>query len=218
MALPLFNPETGEDIPIGDDNLGRARVSPDNMTIAAVRTIYHEPDLIRSLALVDIASGVVTDVQTDTPPDQLTWSPDGTLFYSTREVNGNLVADLTPDEQVALNTAIGYVPDELPSYTVKIFHYDPASGTDRLVYTGDGYAIGRLQSPLADLVVFSQVANQGDWLQGIVNGTIDPLYGNGETEQLAAVPVTLYLLPPQTSTPVEIGQNLAQFNLQPVSQ
>ena len=75
-----------------------------------------------------------------------------------------------------------------------------------------------LQSPLADLVVFSQVANQGDWLQGIVNGTIDPLYGNGETEQLAAVPVTLYLLPPQTSTPVEIGQNLAQFNLQPVSQ
>jgi hypothetical protein len=226
-GLSLIDLETGEDRLLGGQsaapvegeippNIGRARVSPDGQMIAAVKTVYAEPELIRSLVLIDIASGEIIDLTTAAPPDQVAWSPDGTLYYSTRQASGNLLTNLTPEAQQNLQTALGYVPDEVASYTTTIHHLNPSTGEDSTVYTADAYAIGHMESFSLGMLAFSQVANQAAWLEAITAGAINPQSPNGFDEQAATVPVSLFVWMANTEPPtVTIGENQEQFNVQP---
>jgi hypothetical protein len=225
-GLALFDPVGGEDRQLAGQpavqtqetepiTISRAVIAPDGQTVAAVKMVYSEPEVTRSLVLVDVVSGDLTDIDTDAQPDQLAWSPDGTLYYSTREESADLTADITPEQQQTLQSTLGFIPDRVPGYTVSIHHLNLEDGKDDLLYEADAYAIGHMEIPENELVIFSQVANQEAWLAGLLDGTINPMETTEQDSQLAAVPVTLQLLPPQSDTPVILGQNQAQFDLQP---
>lgn len=223
LGVALLNFETGTDTPIGPDMLtlkgpsegyGHIALSPDGQKFAAIYTSYSEPELTRSLAIIDLATLAVTDIKTTDSPQQIAWGNDGTLFYSTITATTNLVDTLTADEQKTLGDLTAM---ELRDYVVEIHHVNPTTGEDTSVYMGQGYAIGRMAATAdGQGLVFSQVANVDAWVKAIANGTLDINTDFDGTAQRALVPITLYRLTLGGDQAVaNLGENLTQFTLQP---
>jgi DNA-binding beta-propeller fold protein YncE len=223
VGLALLNLETGTDTPIGPDMLtfngpsegyGRIALSPDGQKFAAVYTSYSEPELTRTLAIIDLATLAVTDVKVTGTPQQIAWGKDGTLFYSTITPTTNLVDTLTADEQKALGDLTAM---ELRDNVVEIHQVNPATGDDIDIYQADGYAIGRLAATAdGQGLVFSQVANVDAWVKAIADGTLDINTDIDGTAQRALVPITLYRLNlGGDKAATSLGDDLTQFTLQP---
>ncbi len=228
-GLTLFAPQGGENTPLMNDNylqptpdqpqqaVGRAVLAADGKTLAAVRSTYNDAGPVNSLVLIDLSTRTVTDVKTVVAPDQLMWLADGSLFYSARTKTGNLmtaITDATQKQNVA--TALGSSDFEMPSYEVSIHHLNLSSGEDKVIYTADAYAIGRMAvTSDGQALVFSQIGNLGDWLKAIADGTVNMQTDNDGAAQRALVSWNLYRLPLGGGDPVVVGDHLAQFRLKP---
>lgn len=210
----LFDPATGIDTPIADEGeLARGTLSPSGEMLAAVRITFNPPNHIRSLVLVDLASGEVTDVRTVYPPDQVAWGLDRAIYYSARKHIGDLMQSISLEEQaIVKKRAFNQEPDaqiEIPNYSVKIQRYDLTSRQDEVtIHEAAGFAIGRMAMTPEGLV-FSQIANGEFWIRGVLDGSISAPQMAAARE---AVPVTLYLLDPNTGEMAEpIGQGMSGF-------
>ncbi|MEO8609722.1 MAG: hypothetical protein ABI690_17650 [Chloroflexota bacterium] len=237
--LAILNLQTGQDTFIGardavdngqptEGTLGRVLLSPDGKTLAAVR-FRQAADLqsppVRSLALVDLATLAVTDVQTAAEPDQLAWNKDASaVFYSSITETGNLLDGLTA-EQISLIAPIsGYVqnnqPIPIPTYQSTIHQYNVTTGEDTLLYTADAFAFGRMAAaPDGQHLIASQIANLDALVTAITDGTLDISNGVVDTKWVDYVPLTLYQIPLVAGeTPTAIADNVSQFVLRPTRQ
>jgi len=227
-GLALFAPQGGQDTPLAGDNflqptpdqpqqqVGRAELSSDGKTLAAIRTTYVEPKLKHELVLIDLSTRNLTEVKSAAEPDQLTWQADGSLFYSTQTQKGLLTDKLTADQKANVTKIFGSSDLGVPTNEVSIHKLNPTSGDDQVIYSGAGYAIGRMAvTKDGQALVFSQIANMDKWVEGMANGTLDVLNDTDNTAQRAAVPVSLYKLPLAGGDAIVIGDNWEQFRLKP---
>jgi len=184
-GFALFDPNTGVD----------RVLSVDQQKIAAVRLTFNPPEHIRSLVLIDLATGGVTEVETEFQPDQVAWGMDTALYYSTREKTGDLLQSLTLEDQATVKKqAFNQEPDaliELPTYSVKIQQVDPAGQTsEKTVYESTAFAIGRMAA-IPEGLLFSEIPNGERWIQGLLDGSITAPNLSAARE---AVPISIHLL------------------------
>jgi hypothetical protein len=223
LGLALLDLESGRDTPIGPDlfqqqgaseGYGRASLAPDGQHLAAVYTRYAQPIPERSLVVIDLATLTATPVATAEQPDQISWGMDGTLFYSVISFKENLVNALTDAEKQKLSETNTL---DIPGHDVIIHHVNPATGEDRVIYRGEGYAIGRMAASAdGTALILSQIASLRDWITAIADGRVDVLVDSNGKAQRALVPVALFQLKLGSSTgPTLLGDNLAQFVLKP---
>ena len=227
-GMALFAPQGGQDTPLAGDNVlqttpnqpqqqvGRATLSSDGKTLAAIRTTYAEPTLKRELVLIDLSTRIITEVKTAAVPEQIAWQADGSLFYSTQTQKGNLTANLTAEQKANVEKVFGSADMEVPSNEVTIHKLNPTSGDDQVIYTAAAYAIGRMAvTKDGQALVFSQIANMDKWIAGMGDGTLDVLNDTNNTAQRAVVPVSVNRLPLAGGDVTVIGDNLGQFRLKP---
>ena len=219
----LLDPATGEPryvtpvsfyngIPGADDNISRAKLSPDGTTLVAIRTIYAEPDPVESVVLVDLATGTITDVPTSLQPDQVAWSASGDIYYAVRTTaDRDLLDDLTPDQRARLDAmGTGFV---IGSNNVTVMQVDVVSGEETFLTEGYAHYVGRMVEASDGSLWISQIPNMDAWLQAIGDGAIDPLNDVGNLQQLGTAPVSVFRL---FNGEVErIAENLNQFTLRP---
>ncbi|MBZ0287209.1 MAG: hypothetical protein K8I30_06310, partial [Anaerolineae bacterium] len=207
-GLALLNWQTGQTTPIGtadvlatDGGLGRFVLSPDGRTVAAVKTRQtseSKSPFIRSLALIDLATLTISDVQTTGQPDQLAWSNDGTsIFYSAITETGNLIEGLNADQLSRITPMLGFDqngnPYPVPAYQSTIHQYNVGTGEETLIYTADAFAFGRMTAtPDGQHLIASQIANLNAWVTAIADGTLDVSSGMPNMDQTSFVPLTLY--------------------------
>jgi hypothetical protein len=172
----LTRPFSGETLPFAGGNMYNAVVSPDGQKVAG---IAHEPGSTDgTLVVVDLATLAETTYATAASPYMLAWGKDGSLYYSTRTVASNLLADLTPEQVTLFNQIIGIIEPQMtdfPAYATGIYKRDVNGATDAsgetLLYEADAYAIPRL-AVAGDKLFFSEVANGTAWVQAMMDGTL----------------------------------------------
>lgn len=202
-GIGLLDIATGETTVISDD-LSRATLSPDGSRLAGV--VVTQPDIVgmsatgNTLNVVDLASGAVQTLQTASPPDQVAWGADGSIFYSTRVQTDEIV----PGSDTEALTQLG--PGGLPLWAVGLHRVDLAEATDTQIYSASAFAIGRIYAtPDGSGVYFSQVENAGAWVEFVnANGADleDPTRFFGPT---------LIYLPLATPTDVAVvGPNISR--------
>jgi hypothetical protein len=197
----LLDLASGQVTPLGD-GLSRAVISADESLMAAVKRGYdvanNQPTA--ALALVDLATREVRELPTAKLPDQLAWGLPGTgdLYYSVIETGAEM--PLTDEQWVAFNDVIGIIEPQLRlnERMISIRRYNLNTGEDVEVYSGTGYAIGRM-AVVEDggRLLFSTIPNLTEWVNAILDGTIDPFSANwevGEQQQLDLVPVSVHAL------------------------
>ncbi len=227
-GLKLFAPQGGEDTPLVGDNylepiegepqfaVGRAVLAGDGKTLAAVRSTYNAEGPVTTLVLINLETRELTDVPTSAQPEQLAMLADGSLLYSSRTITGNLMENISAEGKEKFASVMGSADFDVPTYRVSIHHLNPATGEDSELYSAEAYVIGRMQiTPDGQSLIFSQIANMDQWVNGIADGTLDILADNDGSAQRALVPVNLYLLPFAGGEATVIGENLAQFRLKP---
>lgn len=196
-GLAVFDANTGESRPLGED-LSRAKLAPDGGRLLAVRG--------GGLAVVDIATGQSTFVQTTQPPDQIAWDGGDTAYYSTRTLTAEPVP-LSPEEAAALSAYLGVENATLTQYTVNLYRVS-LSGGDTLVYSGPGWAVGRLFSA-GGAVYFSLVPNGEAWVEALAAGLLDAASPDRWQQERRTVAVRLYRLNGDGSA-VEVGADIGQ--------
>jgi dipeptidyl aminopeptidase/acylaminoacyl peptidase len=172
-GVGLLNVETDE-LTIISESLSRVVVSPDGTQVAGIELNYEDPTQTRLLTYnLETLEGSV--IETPAAPDLVTWSVDGSsLYYSARIRTGNLIDDLTADEQAALNTALGYEVNQMPAYQSEIYRVSAESSESISLISVDAYAIGRL-IPTSSALYYTTISNVGEWLQGVISGEVDPM-------------------------------------------
>jgi hypothetical protein len=219
----LLNLQTGQDTSLVQLQLsaeptpqvGRLKLSPDGTTLAGIKQVYDDSGITRSLVTIDLAGKQLTDVPTVGEPEQVAWAADGTLYYSTQTLSGNLLDGLTLEERAKINEWFGGEVPDVPTYTVSIHHLNLSTGEDTEVYNADAYTIGRMAVAEDGTLMFSQIANMGDWVKAVAAGTIDQASEDATNQQMALVPISLFRLDTATEEATLVGENLAQFALQP---
>lgn len=197
IGLGVFNPDTGESRVLGDD-LSRARVSPEGDRALVVRG--------GGVAVLEIASGQVTALAASNAPDQIAWGEAGAAYYSTRTLAPEPVP-FSPEEASAFSAYLGAEAATLPQYTVSLYRVN-AGGGDTLVYTGPGWAVGRLFSVQGD-VYFSLVPNGEAWVEAITAGLIDFSAAESWQREQQTVAARLYRLNADGSA-TELGAGIGQ--------
>lgn len=200
LGLALFDTSTGEDRPLpavafdlpegaSYGGLGRVALSHDGQKLAAVRMLYDQTSVQRSLVTIDLVRAEVTEFPTSVMPEHVVWGPAGTLLYSSREQVKDLMADLSAEGKTNAEKFLGE-GTPVPAYQSSITQLDPATGEEHPVYDGYVYAIGRMIWA-DDKLIFSTVANMDEWVARMAEGSLDPA-----DEQVVAelVPVSLYEL------------------------
>lgn len=125
-GVGLLDSTTGE-FTIVSETLSRVVVSPDGTQAAGVELNYDDPTS-STLLVYQLDTLAVNQIDPAAAPDQIIWSADGSnLYYSTRTLTGNLIDDLSADEQAALNSAVGYELTEMPAYQSDLYVV-PAAG------------------------------------------------------------------------------------------
>ena len=166
-------------------------LSNDGKTLAAIRTTYAEPTLKRELVLIDLSTQELKAVAAADVPDQLAWSPGGGLFYSTQTKKGALTANLTTQQKANFEKIFSTADLDVQTNEVSIHLLNVTSGEDKVLYTADAFAIGRMVSTIdGQALIFSQIANMDKWVQGMGDGTLDVINDSDGSLQRAAVPVT----------------------------
>lgn len=216
LGLALLDPTRGEDRALTpeafstltgpQEGYGRAVVSPDGQTVAAIRTVYSEQGPQHSLATIDLATGTVSEIATSKMPQHVAWGPEGTLFYSSREESENLLEGLSADELANVEAVIGS-GFPLPAYHASITQLYLATGEETEIYSDYVYAIGRMAWTGEELY-FSTVANMDQWAAGIADGSLDIMADADGSAQSALVPLVL-----QKIVPGEGGTSIGNFAL-----
>lgn len=218
----LLNPATGEDRLLG--NFNPFVVSPDGTMAASVRYPVEVGQDIYSLVLIDLATGAVTDLPTLEQPDRVAWALDGSIIYSTRTPVRDITAGMSETDRTTVDEAlvcslgtVSFCRLLTTANTVRIQRLDLVTGVETTRFTGDAYAVGRMQEAADGSLVFSLIPNIDAWAQAIVSGQLDPMSDTFDEESRAFVPITVYSLAADETTAVQVGTNLEQFELRPVS-
>lgn len=217
-GLGLFDPATGQDrivIPDGSNAVPQVFVtrfvlSPDQMRVAGINQAYDNNTMTTSLVVVDLQSGTMTELAPAQEPHQVVWLDNNTLAYSSRTAVGDILGALTAEQQQTFDTATGGFGTELSVWQVSITLFDPASGTEQPVFSGDAYEVGRMELNDDGILWFSLVPNMGAWVNAIANGTLDPV----NDDSTSVLPVSVYHL--HAGEVSLVGDNLRQFILQPM--
>lgn len=157
LGARLLNPATGEVVSLGDD-LDRFRVSPDG-NLGAALTVSDIDLSVTGLVVYDLATLQATPVAVSGTPDQIAWGADSaSLYYSERVPQADL--RLTREQTEALADFFFVDDDEqtYPTYAVRIHRVDLATGAETLLYSGSGYAVGRMTEQDGALI-FSLIPN-----------------------------------------------------------
>lgn len=165
----LLNLDTGVDSPL-IDTLARAALSPDGLRLAGVTGTNTD---VQRLALYDLQNRSLQELNTQAVPDQIGWSADGAkIYYSVRVSNPARVftADpASPAYTIFINNGLLQQGETtLPLWDVALRVYDIFTATEQILYTSDAYAIGRIRAA-GPYVLFSQIPNMTQWLQGIID-------------------------------------------------
>lgn len=228
-SASILDLATGEDRPLGPTfdqqdmtaggPISRLVVSPDGQQAAGIRFRYEGAQALTSLVLIDLATGAITDVAMAEQPDQLAWSTDSAVYYSTRTPSRDVAAAYDGKDRATLAAALGYAtPDEmtpLNAYAAGIRRVDLATGADELLQTLDAYAVGRMRQAADGTLIFSTIANLDAWAQAIVSGAYDPVADTTGDQARALVPVSVYQLAPGSTEAQLLGANLESFELRP---
>ncbi len=228
-SASILDPATGEDRPLGptfDQSdftaghpISRLAISPDGTRAAGVRFEYHDTGVLTSLALIDLATGEVTDVPTTARPDQLTWNGNDAVIYSVRTYTRDAAEGLDGKGRAQVAESLGYINAAdmaaLGAYTVDLRQLDLTTGEETLLASLDAYTVGRLFVAEDGALIFSTIANLDAWMHAIVNGEIDMMAGMTAAQVSALVPIDVYRLPAGAPAPELIGSGLEQFELRP---
>ncbi|MBC7810762.1 MAG: hypothetical protein H7175_06435 [Burkholderiales bacterium] len=205
-STALLNVETGEEVSLG--SISRVSVSPDGTQAAGI-TYLSGDRTSEQLAVVDLASGAVTTLETPAIPDQVTWGANSNeLLYSTRQMTDQMIP--TTDEAFErINTVLG-TSGQVHVWASSIHRFDLASNTDTEVYLADAYAIGWMSAASDGTLNFSQIANAEALLEAIGAGTLDQSDPAAFTASINLVPVELFTLPLDGSDAQLIGTDLTE--------
>ncbi|MEP7285639.1 MAG: SH3 domain-containing protein [Chloroflexota bacterium] len=172
IALTNFN---GQDLWTAPQ-IARAALSPDRKRLVGVASESADP-----LALVDVATGALTPLQSEVSVDQVAWSADGqTVVYSTvtpgQSVNG------TPNLAVGMQLFNGQWPVEGRVFNVTLWRVPVTGGPSTKLFQSQGRAIGVIApAPDNSSVAFSFIQSTAAMVQ-LING------GATADQALAAVP------------------------------
>jgi hypothetical protein len=202
-GLALFDPGSGESLSLGD-NLSSAVLSPDGSRFAAVRD--------RGIALVSLAERTQTNFQPQFVPDQLAWGDGQTLYYSARALLPDPLP-LSQEEAQVFTGLFGAAADTMPQYSVSIHRLDVNSGAEAQVYSGPGWAVGRMFFSQGALY-FSLVPNGETWIEALTTGQIDYGTYEGILREWQTVAATLYRLQADGQA-VEAGHDIGQAQPHP---
>ncbi len=215
----LSRPFSGETIALGNGNIGRAVVSPDRRTVAGIAQTNTETSLTRLLTLVNLETLEIQEISTTDMPDQLAYDRQGNLYYSARVDVGNWLDAFTPEETQKIAAALGFVTDGsqrgldyLPRYETRIYRIAP-DGTETLLYTGAGYAIGRMAVSGMSLY-FSEVDSGETWFKAVVSGEVT--FDNNFDVYKDYVAVNVFALALADNSVQLVGENYQQFAVQPL--
>jgi hypothetical protein len=209
----LTRPFSGETVPFAGGNLSNAVVSPDGQKVAGVA---REPGSVAGiLTVVDLATLQETTYDTAAVPYALAWGNDGTLYYSTRTVTSNLLANLTPEQVALFNQVIGVIEPQMtdfPAYSAGIYARNINDATDAsgetLLYEANVYAIPRL-AVAGDMLFFSEVNNGDAWIQAMLDGIVT-FETNFDVAADYAI-LTLKVLNLTDASVQVVGEDLRQF-------
>jgi hypothetical protein len=185
--------------------ISRVKISPDRTRIAGIS--YIDGVKQQAVTVVDIATGESTDYALDVDVDQLTWIADSSIAYSSITQNGQLVEG---DDLTAANIAMGFDPSfglmEFPKFAVTVSRLSLTDGASTPLYSGDGYAVGRMQT-VGDLLYVSVVSNMEDYVAGLLDGTYsvnNPLF----TDPIEVVTVPVFAVNLTDNSVTQVSENL----------
>jgi hypothetical protein len=148
-GLAWLDPATG-DLQELDDDLQGGVVAP-----AGAHIVAWTAD---RLAVIDLTGGTRNDWPVDGAVQQVAWAADGTALYI---ATARLVETLTlddPADQVDGEAVFGRWPVDVHTNDLALVRLDLATGEQLLLWSGQGYAIGRIApAPDASGLLFSVV-------------------------------------------------------------
>ncbi|MBC7810100.1 MAG: hypothetical protein H7175_03085 [Burkholderiales bacterium] len=211
----LLNLQSGEDITLGS-NFSRVKLSSDGSQLLGINNSHVTPEgYTGQLAIVDLTTQAVTELANSAMPDQVAWGVAGSseVFYSSRQVAQSDLG-LSPEQQQTASTQLGYVDATelaVPVGAVEIHRLNTQTSSDEVIYSADAYAIGDVMiSPEGDALLFSQVPNLNNFVEGLANGTLDYMSANGDELAREAVQTELYRLNLSDNSVELVGDDISQ--------
>lgn len=161
VGLSVIDLQTGEVSVLGE-TYGRAVLSDDGTKLAALTV---EPGSVAGvLTIINLTTNEVMPLGAVGQPDQLTWGPNGDIYYTTREATGQSIPGTDSDAFAPLGFQGG-----LPLYEVTIHRVDLTAATDTEIFRTSGYVISRLDvSPDGSGLFFTTVPNGEAWAAEII--------------------------------------------------
>lgn len=212
----LYNLEMNATTQLGE-NFGNVNLSADKSYLVGTVFDSRTPEILKQLAVVDLATTEFRLIETEATPDQVVWSSDGdAIFYSIYEVLPESVP-MTEVEQESLTPFFGAGEGAFvgfPLHQVQIRRYDLLTNADEVIYTApeDAASIGRLFAVDEETLIFSQIPNLQGWIAAVTAGQIDLSSTENISDlQLARVPVKVLVLNLDTGAVSEVGAGINLF-------
>lgn len=163
QGLAVWNPadQTAE---VLGENLRRAALSADRTQVAAL-------DANERVVIFNLTTGENAIVPLPETPDQLVWAFDGTRLLYTTRVAGEVVVVDNPELQRSAERLLTHFPYTSELNTVSIHELSIATGISRMIWQGQGYAIGRvLPAPNNGGLIFSLIPSDRNYIQRFIEG------------------------------------------------
>lgn len=160
-GLAIWNPATNA-VQVLGEGLRRAAITTDRMRVAAL-------DENGALIIVNLTSGEITPITLEDTLDQLAWSADGTMLYYSVLMPTEVVMLDDPANEARAQSILGRFPYTSVMNIISLMGYDFATETSRLMWQGQGYAIGRMFGVSGNGgVVFSLVPSDRSYLEAFL--------------------------------------------------
>ncbi len=182
-------------------NLSRVSVSPDGTKVVGVVADPQTP-INGVLTVVDLQTLQPTPIAAASSPDQVTWGPDGAIYYTTIDAGPMIPGS---DSSIVSNGSnIG-----LNRRSVGIHRVDLAATTDTQIYSAAAYAIGRLfVTPDNQALFFSSIPNADRYVDALNKGVITPQAA--QSDLLAYFPIEFYRLALPNAAAQQVSADLAK--------
>lgn len=208
LGLGLFDTTSGESTVL-DSDIARASISPDGIRIGGVLLDQMTMEAAHRLAIIDIATGELTALDTQFRPDQVVWGSDDVLYYSTRDRDGSL--DLTETQSAVFAEWLNDPEFDVPNFAYSIRRFDLNTGSDEATgVEGSGWAVGRMFA-VGEHLYFSIVPGGEAWVEALESDdmTSDTLYDP------RVIRTALYRIPLAGGEPELIGEDISRATPQP---
>jgi hypothetical protein len=185
----------------------QAVVSPSQLEVAG--TQIEDRHLASRIAIAGTDGQTISHLTTSAPVERVIWSTNGdALFYSARQSTSALPLSDNFRQLVQWNQT------ELPLYQVSIYRINRADNAEQLVFSGNGYAIGRMiQTPDPNVILFSIVPNGDGWVTAVDLGALSPLASDYWNLADDYFPIELYRLDMAAGTVTLLGTDMGMATL-----